>query len=165
MNPPELPPLYRDQRKIDADHLKLLAVFHYVLAGLSVIGLLFLFLHWTLMHAAMEMAAKNPSKGGPPPEQLFAIFKWFYLVMGTMIVVSGVANVVSARLIQLRRSRIASLVVAGLNCLAFPFGTTLGVFTFIVLLRDSVVQLYEATPSSAGISVASLTAPQSEIRR
>jgi len=29
-----------------------------------------------------------------------------------------------------------SLVVAGLNCLQFPFGTVLGVFTFVVLLRE-----------------------------
>jgi hypothetical protein len=29
----ELPPLPRDQRKIDADHLNLLAIFHFVGAG------------------------------------------------------------------------------------------------------------------------------------
>jgi hypothetical protein len=144
MNSPELPPLYRDQCKVDADHLKLLAVFHFVLAGLSVVGLLFLFLHWSLMNAAMAMAEKQPGKGGPPPAEFFAIFKWFYLFMGVMIVIAGITNLLSGRCIQQRRGRIFSLIVAGLNCLAFPFGTCLGVFTFIVLLRDSVIQAYEA---------------------
>ena len=41
-----------------------------------------------------------------------------------------------------------SLVVAGLNCMGFPFATVLGVFTFLVLLRESVVELYEATSSA-----------------
>ena len=38
----DLPQLPRDQRQIDAGHLKLLMIFHFVAAGLSVLGLLFL---------------------------------------------------------------------------------------------------------------------------
>jgi hypothetical protein len=37
MNTP-LPPLPRDQRKIDADHLNLLAIVHFVGAGLMVLA-------------------------------------------------------------------------------------------------------------------------------
>jgi hypothetical protein len=36
-----------------------------------------------------------------------------------------------------------SLIVAELNCLQFPFGTVLGEFTFVVLLRGSVIELYD----------------------
>jgi hypothetical protein len=35
------------------------------------------------------------------------------------------------------------MVVAGLSCLEFPYGTALGVFTFIALSRASVVRLFE----------------------
>jgi hypothetical protein len=35
-----------------------------------------------------------------------------------------------------------SIVVAGVNCLQIPFGTALGVFTMMVLLRDTVRQSY-----------------------
>jgi hypothetical protein len=49
-----------------------------------------------------------------------------------------------------RRGRIFSLIVAGLNCLCFPFGTVLGVFTFVILLRDSVVEVYEAAAGKLG---------------
>ena len=41
-----------------------------------------------------------------------------------------------------RRARTFSLVMAGVNCLSVPLGTTLGVFTFIVLLRESVAAQY-----------------------
>lgn len=47
MNQP--PPLYRDQRMIDSDHLKLLSVLHFVGAGLGLLGLLFLFVHFTII--------------------------------------------------------------------------------------------------------------------
>jgi len=40
-----LPPLPRDQRKIDEDHLNLLGIFHFVGAGLAMLGLLFLVAH------------------------------------------------------------------------------------------------------------------------
>ncbi len=148
ITPPPLQPLLRDQRKVDADHLKLLAVFHYVLCGLAVLGLGFLLMHWLLMSTVMgnpEMWKDSSGKGAPPPPQaFFAIFKWFYLLMGTMIVASGVGNVISGLCIQSRRGRVFSLIVAGINCLFFPFGTVLGVFTFVVLLRGSVTEVYEA---------------------
>ena len=42
------------------------------------------------------------------------------------------------------RHRTFSRVVAGLNCLHIPLGTVLGIFTSIVLGRESVGQLVEA---------------------
>ena len=142
----ELPPLMRDQRRIDADHLKLLAVFHFVVAGLAVVGLGFLALHYALMHAVMANPEfwKTQKGGAPSPEQFFAIFKWFYLIFGLILVAGGVANLISGLFIRRRTSRMFSLIIAGINCVQFPFGTVLGVFTFVVLLRDSVRELYEA---------------------
>lgn len=141
MNSSSLPPLLRDQRKVDVDHLKLLAVFHYVLAGLSLVGIAFLGLHFALMHAMMSMPQKT---GQPPPEQFFAIFRWFYVFCGFCMVSGGALLLASGRCIARRKARVFSLAVAGLSCLMFPFGTALGVFTMIVLLRDSVVEIYEA---------------------
>ena len=149
---PELTPLLRDQRKIDANHLKLIAVFHFVFSALSIAALGFLFLHWFLMHSIFERPEMwKGQRGGPSPAEFFAIFKWFYAVGAVFIVSSGIANLISGILIQKRIARVFSLVIAGLNCLAFPVGTVLGVFTFLVLLRPSVEEVYEAksTPTPA----------------
>ena len=35
------------------------------------------------------------------------------------------------------------MIIAGINCLGIPLGTTLGVFTFIVLLRPSVQHVFD----------------------
>jgi hypothetical protein len=136
-------PLPRSAANQDDEHLRLISIFHYVVAGLAVLGIGFLALHYTLMSTVFD----NPEmwkdqKGGPPPAELFAAFKWFYLVFGVCLVLGCVANLLSARFIQRRRYRTFSLLVAGINCAQFPFGTALGVFTFIVLLRDSVRERY-----------------------
>jgi hypothetical protein len=141
----------RDQRKIDGEHLKLLAVFHFVMAGLAVAGILFLFLHYTVMSAVMNNPDlwKNQKKPDVDPRAFFGIFKWFYLFMGSVFVLAGISNLVSGFFIRARRNRIFSLIVAGVNCVQFPFGTALGVFTFIVLLRDSVREVYESAGGTA----------------
>ena len=140
----ELPPLMRDQRKIDADHLRLLGIFHFVAAGMTVLGIAFLCLHYAFMHAMMTdpQMWKHPSNGGPPPAEFLSIFVWFYVVMGTMLVIAGIANLLSGLFMQKRKNRVFSLIVAGFNILQFPFGTILGVFTIMVLLRDSVREAY-----------------------
>jgi hypothetical protein len=141
----DLPPISRDQRKIDTDHLKLLSVFHFVGAGLALLGMLFLLVHFAIFHAFFA----NPKmwqdqKQGPPPAELFAIVKWFYLLFGVWFLASMVLNVISGFCLCARKYRTFSLVVAAINCLHIPLGTILGIFTIIVLIRSSVRELYDA---------------------
>ena len=154
------PPFYRDQRKVDADHLKLLSIFSYVSAGLALLGLLFIVFHYMMMHAMFSNPAiwQQNSPGmmrrtaGPPfdVQQFFQVFIWFYVAFGTWGVAMALLNVVSGVFLGAHKHRTFSLIVAGLNCLRVPLGTVLGVFTFVVLLRESVVALYEA--KSAGVT-------------
>jgi hypothetical protein len=142
----ELPPIIRDQRAADADHMRLLSIFHFVFAALAVAGIGFLGLHFLLFHAIMDNPDlwKNQKGGTPIPKDFFNIFRWFYVVFGVFLVFFAVANLLSGLFIRGRRHRTFSLVVAGLNCIQVPFGTVLGVFTFFVLLRPSVEETYEA---------------------
>ncbi|HTB82542.1 MAG TPA: hypothetical protein VK742_02710 [Candidatus Sulfotelmatobacter sp.] len=142
-----LPPLPRDQRKIDADNLNLLAIFHFVGAALALVGILFLVAHYFLMHAVMTNPKMFENQKQPmpmTPEQMFAIFKWFYLAMGLWFVASAIMNLVSGLFLRARKNRTFSLVVAGIDCLHLPLGTVLGVFTLVVLSRESVKELYAA---------------------
>jgi len=143
--PPPLPPLLRDQRKVDADHLNLLSIFHFVAAGLGLLGLLFLLGHYAILHTVFSNPNlwKNQNQPVPPPE-LFAMLKWFYLIFAIWFVGSGILNLLSGLFIRARKHHTFSLIVSGINCLHIPLGTVLGVFTMIVLLRDSVRELYEA---------------------
>jgi hypothetical protein len=127
-----------------------LAILHFVVAGLTLLGLGFLFLHWFFIHAILDNPEMlNHAKSGPPPKEFFFIFKWLYVFFGGCLSVCGLANAISGWAILQRRARVFSLIVAGLDCAFFPFGTTLGVFTLIVLLRDSVREAYEAEGAPA----------------
>ncbi len=42
------------------------------------------------------------------------------------------------------------LIVAGIECLLMPYGTVLGVFTIMVLMRESVKERFGANPAGAG---------------
>lgn len=141
-----IPPLLitEDQRRKDNEHIKMLSIFHFVISGLALFGIAFLFLHYFLMNSFFSHPERWKMEQGPaPPAEFLRIVVWFYLFIGAMLVVGGVANILSGVFLQKRKHRMFSLIVAGLDCLQIPFGTALGVFTIIVLLRDSVAQSYE----------------------
>ena len=55
---------------------------------------------------------------------------------------SGAVTAYAGRCISRRQKYTFCLIAAGLNCMHMPIGTILGVFTLIVLTRDSVRQLF-----------------------
>lgn len=146
----------RDQRAVDRDHLNLLAIFHFVFAGLALVGIAFLVMHYLILSTVFsnpEMWQPKPGSAGAPaqpmpfhPKEFFAVFKWFYLFFGILLALAAACNVVSGLFIRWRQHRTFSLVIGGLNCLQIPFGTVLGVFTIVVLARESVQELYQNNP-------------------
>ena len=142
-----LPPvLSGDQQARDAEHLKLLSIFYFVLAGLGVAGLGFLGVHFAFMRLFFHPDVLKNQKDGPPPDVLIKFMAAAYIFGALVIIVGSILNLLSGIFIRQRRNRMFSLVVGGLNCLHVPLGTLLGVFTIITLTRDSVRRLYE-TPS------------------
>lgn len=136
--PPLIPP-----RRDDIDHLNLLSVFHYVLGGIGFLFACFPLIHvslgWMMVHHPNAMWGNH---GAHPP----AFAGYLFMAIGSMLVLFGwltaLLTVVSGRLISRRTNRTFSIVIAAVLCAFVPFGTILGVFTIIVLSRDSVRQLY-----------------------
>jgi hypothetical protein len=137
-----LPPAWRDQQDVrDEEHLKMLVIFYYVMAGITALFSLFPVLH-VAMGVAMVTGA-FPSSGGPPPPDFMG---WFFVGIGGAIILFGetlaVLTFLAARGIAERRSRVFALVVAGIHCLNMPLGTLFGVFAFVTLLRESVAERF-----------------------
>lgn len=129
----------------DREHLRLLAIFHYVFAGLSLCGIGFIIVHFAFMRTVFSL---QPSTAEPPPPELMWMFALFYLVFGVIILAVGVLNLLAGNYLRARRNRTFCLVVAGINCLQFPFGTVLGVFTLTTLTRDSMRELFAQHPAT-----------------
>ena len=154
MHPPPTP----SQTNADRDHLRLLAIFHYVVAGISALfGSLF------IGHIVMGIAMIQgvfPARG-PNNNPFFApfqlhdprVFGTFFVVAGSCAVAVGWTMAallfVAGRRLAAYRSWTFCLVVAALSCMFSPFGTILGVFTIFVLCRQSVRELFESTTGTA----------------
>lgn len=99
-----------------------------------------------------ELLGIPPSAAAPPmvsssaafPKEIMPFFMIFYVAIGVFLVALCVCNALSGHYIRKRKNRIFSFIIAGINCMQFPLGTALGVFTFIVLTRESVKMAYSA---------------------
>jgi hypothetical protein len=80
---------------------------------------------------------------------------WFFIVLPSVFILIGwtLACFIIAAGRRLKRcvSRMFCLVIAGLECILMPFGTLLGVFTIVVLMKDSVKQIFAGDNASEGI--------------
>jgi hypothetical protein len=127
----------------DEEHLKLLTIFHYVVAGLAALFALFPVLHLA-MGLAMILSPESWGDGkgqGPPP-----FFGWFFVIFAGVFILAGLLLAsgifIAGRCLAKRRRHTFCLVMGGVECIFMPLGTVLGVFTIMVLSRPSVKALF-----------------------
>ncbi len=70
------------------------------------------------------------------------------LTFSFLVIVFVLAFITNAVLILRRRRRNLSVVLGGLTCLAFPFGTALGAVSIFLLTRDEIDPIRLTTRSS-----------------
>ncbi len=138
----------------DSQHLRLLAIFHYVVGGLT--GLLACF---PLLHVAigLMMIYAPQSMSSKPGEAPPAFVGWLFVGMGAGFFLAGIAVatciVLAGRFIARRRRYWFVFVLGCFQCAMFPFGTVLGVFTIIVLSRETVKKLFlSGLPETSSVS-------------
>ena len=137
------------QQLIDAEHLKLLAIFYYITAGVTALFACIPFIHLFMGIMFIFAGAVAGAKGdGAPP----MIIGWFFVVIAGLIILLGwtlaVLKFLAGRYLATRKHYTFCFVIAALSCLSFPYGTVLGVFTIIVLARPSVKRLFTPHPPS-----------------
>ena len=124
----------------DQEHLRLLSIFHYVLAAIAALFSLMPVIH-IAMGIAMLSGAFEQQKG--PDAQFIG---WLFVLLGGVFIVFGLAYAVlislAGKYLVRRTHYTFCLVIACISCAFMPFGTVLGVFTIIVLNRDSVKELF-----------------------
>ena len=139
----------------DQEHLKLLVIFQRVLAMLAALFSLFpiipLIVGLSIVNG--DFIYEDRMKDAPFP---VAAVGWFFIAFSACFILAGLSVAaciaLSARYLSQRRNRLFSLVMGGVMCMFFPFGTALGVSTIVVLMRDSVKQLFEGEAPGAAQS-------------
>jgi len=127
----------------DLQHLKLLSIFYYVVGGLMILFALFPIFHFGF-GLMMIISPNSLGGGGPPPPPLVG---WLFVLIAGAIMLVGwtlaIGTMLAGRFLSQRKHYTYCLVMAGLSLLFQPFGTILGVFTILLLIRPSVKRLFE----------------------
>jgi hypothetical protein len=135
---------------LDAEHLRILTIAYYVAGGFTALFSCFFLIHFAFMLAmgiGMLVGGIPPAHHGGSNDQAPPAIIFFILaaVFGGIILLGwtfGAAQIYVGRCLRDRRHFIFVLVIAGLECVSMPWGTALGVFTFVVLTRPSVKALF-----------------------
>lgn len=127
----------------DAKNLDLLSTFHYIVGGITALFSCMPFIHVFIGVAMVTGKFVDDSKDSGPPE---ALFGWLFIIMGALFILLGwslaVCMVIAGKKLKSRQGIMFCMVVAGIECMLIPFGTVLGVFTLIVLNRETVKELF-----------------------
>jgi len=127
----------------DEEHLKLLSIFHYVVGGLAGLFACFPIIHLIIGIVMLAGGFQDASGQGPPRAigLIFVIMALFIMTLGWTL---AVCLIVSGRQLAKRKRYTFCFVLACISCIFIPFGTVLGVFTIMVLMRPSVKNIFEA---------------------
>jgi hypothetical protein len=128
----------------DEEHLDLLAIFHYVMAGLNVLGVC---AGGVYVVVGLALAAGGVSQQGGPDSGSMMLVGGGIAAVGlfvtALIGVWTFLTFLAGRKLAKRQGRIFIMVIAALQLLSIPMGTILGIFTLVVLSRPSVVAMFE----------------------
>jgi hypothetical protein len=133
----------------DDRYLKLLSIFHYVVGGIAGLFACFPIIHFAI-GISMLISSFTPSAQDGPPA-LFGLL--FTLIPGGIILLGwafAICIILAGIFISQRKNYMFCMVMAGIECTFTPFGTVLGVFTIVTLIRPSVKELFITQAAPVG---------------
>jgi hypothetical protein len=136
------------QRLIDDEHLRLLSLGYIISAAMTAIGTLFALLYVFAGFVVMGVLSRHPNLAGSSGQMSPAFIGWIITGIGLGIflvtLALAAAKFRAGICIKRRKSRTFCMVMAGISCLGVPYGTILGVMTFMVFGRPSVIRQFQS---------------------
>lgn len=132
------------RQALDEEHLRLLSLFYFISAGFSAFFSLFSSIYIVIGIVLVASLSSVQSQNSNAPPEAFA---WAFVGIGASVTLLALGlallKFLTGRALRRRRSRTLCLVTAGISCIGIPYGTVLGIFTFLVLGRPSVQALFD----------------------
>lgn len=136
----------------DRDQLQLLSIFHYIAGILAGLGGLLPIFHIVMgIGLVTGMFAGDPA--APTPSSFPEMFAGWLIVIIAVLMMAAFfafawAAIRTGKNLAGHRNHGFCVAVACIECIFFPLGTVLGVFTLIVLMRPSVKELFVLSPAA-----------------
>jgi hypothetical protein len=137
-----------DSPDITAHDLRLLSIGYYIQAGIAAFYSILMLGYLGFAGAMLTSIARSTNDNGQniPP----ALLSFLSIVLLILLLVAGlytVALFLAGLWLRRFRNLLFIQVVAALNCIAIPYGTVLGIFTFMVLQRPSAKHFFSNPPT------------------
>jgi len=130
------------QQILDDEHLRLLSIFYYVKGGISALFACIPIIH-VVLGLVFIIAPEVFGHGNDRPPAFVVLL---LVMLGGFLILFGwtfaILALITGRCIARRKHYMFCFVMACVECIFMPFGTVLGVFTILVLNRQSVKELF-----------------------
>ena len=136
----------------DIEQIKIISIFHFVVAAIAGLFACFPIFHLLMgisMLTGSFFQGETPT-GMPFPFSLFGLM--FTLIPAAIILLGWAFAIglgISGYFLLKKQHYLFCMVMAGISCVFTPFGTVLGVFTIVILMRPSVKELFHYPVSPA----------------
>jgi hypothetical protein len=130
------------QEIIDTEHLRLLRIGYFISAATNLIWVFFPLIY-VVMGALIFFGGFNGAKPSEaPPRGIGLVIMSIGIAISLIMAAFTVLKLLTARAIGKRRSKGLIFATAAISCLGVPWGTALGVLTFLVITRPSVASQF-----------------------
>lgn len=126
--------------------LNTIAVFYFVLAGLSLLGILFIFAHYLMLNSTDAFGLSDDNKSLEMIElieEMKATMVYVYLIIGAISIFASITALTTGLCIMSKKNRKLAIVGAAIWSIWIPFGTVLGVFALLMLFDDEVINEFD----------------------
>src|ERR1043165_2698599 len=114
----------------DAEHLKILSILWWVVAGLQCLGFC-----GGVIYIVLGIAFASGNIRDPDAHTMGIVFSCLGVFILVISATMAFLSYLVGKSLRERRRLMLCYVMAGLMCISVPLGTALGIFTFIVLNR------------------------------
>lgn len=144
-----------DDPAITAHDLRLLSIGYYIQGGISAFYTLLMLGYSAFASAVFANILKTAGESGQQeiPPALVSIISLLLAMMLGIACAYTACLFLAAYWLRHSRNMLFLQVLAALNCLAIPYGTVLGIFTFMVLQRPTAKQIFRKTAAPLAATV------------
>jgi len=138
------------QEIVDSEHLRLLRIGYFIAAATNLLWVFFP-LFYVAMGAVIFFGGFDGGKpADAPPKSIGFVFMAIGIAISLIMASFTALKVLTAWAIGKRRCKALIFATAAICCLGVPWGTALGVLTFLVLTRPSVASQFSNSTGAAG---------------
>lgn len=124
--------------------LKLLSIGYYIQAGIVGFYSLMMLAYMSFIGTILTAVARDAQQHGRPaiPPGIISLVSVIAAIALILCVAYAVCHFLAGYWIRRHRNWVFVYVVAALACLGIPYGTVLGIFTFMVMQRSAAQRLF-----------------------